>query len=82
MEQVTAWLGAPRAVLIGPTPRYADVLLGLLAGSAPSYDTESGRFDGVRWQTPRDVLASETYSHKTAPLHDVIPCRSPPTSWR
>jgi len=52
MEQVTAWLGAPRAVLIGPTPRYADVLLGLLAGSAPSYDTESGRFDGVRWQTP------------------------------
>ena len=32
MEVVLSWLGAPGAVLVGPTPRHADVLSGLLTG--------------------------------------------------
>ena len=31
MAQVTAWCGAPGAVVVGATPRHADVLAGLLA---------------------------------------------------
>jgi len=79
MERVTEWLGAPGAVPVGPTPRHADVLAGLLArvgsggnlvndghlaalalehrASIVSYDNDFGRFDGVRWQTPDDLLA-------------------------
>lgn len=30
MRQVAEWLGAPGAVLIGPTPRHADILTGFL----------------------------------------------------
>lgn len=78
MGQVTEWLAAPGAVPIGPTPRHADVLSGLLVrvgsggnlvndghlaalaiehrASIVSYDTDFGRFEGVRWQTPEDLL--------------------------
>lgn len=78
MGQVAEWLGAPGAVLVGPTARHADVLSGLLVqvgtggnlvndghlaalavehrATVVSYDGDFGRFDGVRWQTPDDLL--------------------------
>lgn len=78
MRQVVDWCGAPGARVVGPTPRHADVLAGLLTGvgtggnlvndahlaalalehraSVVSYDTDFGRFDGVRWDTPDALL--------------------------
>lgn len=77
-RQVSEWMTAPGAVVIGPTPRHVDVLAGLLArvgaggnlvndahlaalalehrGTIVSYDSDFGRFDGVRWQTPEAIL--------------------------
>jgi toxin-antitoxin system PIN domain toxin len=79
MQHVAEWIGAPGAIVIGPTPRHAEVLAGLLAqagsggnlvndghlaalavehrASIVSYDTDFGRFDGVRWQTPDALLS-------------------------
>lgn len=78
MRQVSEWLGAPGAVAVGPTPRHADILAGLLTplstggnlvndghlaalsvehrATIVSYDSDFGRFDGVRWQRPDDLL--------------------------
>lgn len=36
MEQVEAWLAAPAAVVVSPTPRHASVLRGLLRASGTS----------------------------------------------
>jgi uncharacterized protein len=77
-DQITAWCGAPGAVVVGPTPRHGDVLAGLLGqvgtggnlvndahlaalaiehrAGIVSYDTDFGRFDGVRWDTPDALL--------------------------
>lgn len=79
LRQVSEWLGAPGAVAIGPTPRHADILSGLLAPLGTggnlvndghlaalavehravivSYDSDFGRFDGVTWKTPDELVA-------------------------
>ncbi len=78
LRQVSDWCSAPAAVMIGPTPRHADILSGLLArvgtggnlvndahlaalaiehrAGIVSYDSDFGRFDGLRWDTPDDLL--------------------------
>lgn len=78
MARVADWCAAPGAVIIGPTPRHADVLSGLLAqvgtggnlvndahlaalavehrASIVTYDSDFGRFSGMRWHTPDALL--------------------------
>lgn len=79
MGQVAQWLGAPGAVVVGPTARHIDILSGLLTrvgtggnlvndahlaalavehrATVVTYDHDFGRFDGVRWQKPDDLIA-------------------------
>lgn len=79
LRQVTEWLGAPGAVVVGPTPRHIDVLSELMAPLGTggnlvndghlaalavehravivSYDSDFGRFAGVRWKTPEALLS-------------------------
>lgn len=76
--RVADWLSAPGAVTVGPTPRHAEILAGLLEGigsggnlvndahvaalalehrgTVVSYDSDFGRFAGVRWKTPEALL--------------------------
>ena len=78
VQRVSAWCSAPGALVIGPTPRHADVLSRLLAdisvggnlvndahlaglaiehrASIVSYDSDFGRFAGIRWSTPDALL--------------------------
>jgi toxin-antitoxin system PIN domain toxin len=78
MRQVDEWCNAPGAVVIGPTPRHAELLRSLLShvgtggtlvndahlaalalehrGAIVSYDSDFGRFNGVRWTTPDALL--------------------------
>jgi toxin-antitoxin system PIN domain toxin len=76
--RVAEWCGAPTAVMVGPTPRHADILARLLTevgaggnlvndahlaalaiehrASIVSYDSDFGRFEGVRWDRPDALL--------------------------
>jgi predicted nucleic acid-binding protein len=73
-RQLRSWLGAPAVVVIEPTARHADVLLGLIeqsgtagnlvpdahlaalasehAATIVTFDTDFGRFPGVRSRRP------------------------------
>lgn len=82
MQQVSDWCSAPGSLVVGSTPRHADVFSGLLAqvgtggnlvndahlaalalehrAGIISYDSDFGRFEGIRWDTPDALLAQNS----------------------